>query len=102
MYFGRKKSMRLRLQAWFRLRSEAFDGRIRRRLGEAANDNGAARARRAMQPNAMGNYLILLTVMLGIALFYWLAISFVDWNRLLTCLSYGKRNCVPAIELNRQ
>lgn len=83
--------MRLSLQAWFR-----------RRLGAAANDNGAARIGRAVQPSAMRDYLVLLAVMIGVVLFYWLAVSFLDWDRLLTCLSYGKRNCVPPIELNRQ
>ena len=47
-----------------------------------------------------GSYLGLLAVVAGIALVYWLATVFVDWNKTQECVGYGKRNCGSNIELH--
>ncbi|HYB11624.1 MAG TPA: hypothetical protein VEJ16_18350 [Alphaproteobacteria bacterium] len=47
-----------------------------------------------------GSYLGLLAAIAGIALVYWLATVFVDWNKTQECVGYGKRNCGPNIELH--
>lgn len=46
------------------------------------------------------NYLILVAVIAAIALLYWLATAFVDWDKTQTCVGFGKRDCTPRIELN--
>ena len=45
-------------------------------------------------------YLGLFAVIAGIALAYWLATTFVVWNKTQECVGYGKRNCGPRIELH--
>lgn len=47
-----------------------------------------------------GNYLALVAVIAAIALLYWLASAFFDWDKTQTCVGYGKRDCSPRIELN--
>lgn len=47
-------------------------------------------------------YLALLAVVGAIALLYWLASAFFDWNKTQTCVGFGKRNCTPVIQLQNQ
>jgi hypothetical protein len=47
-----------------------------------------------------GNYLALVAVIVAIALLYWLASAFFDWDKTQTCVGFSKRNCSPRIELN--
>ncbi|HUC61084.1 MAG TPA: hypothetical protein VMF53_03940 [Alphaproteobacteria bacterium] len=75
---------------------------VRRTPVRAANDNGPVRApaRRPAMPSAVRDYLVLLAVFAGVALAYWLAVSFLEWNDLITCVTMGKRGCLPPIELH--
>lgn len=43
------------------------------------------------------SWLVLAAVIGGIALFVWLFLAFLDWNKLQTCLSEGRRNCAERI-----
>lgn len=70
------------------------------RSAEAANDNDAAGRAWALRFDRDGSYRILIAVLVGVALVYWLAVRFVDWDRIQTCVTMGKRNCVPPLELN--
>ncbi len=45
------------------------------------------------------SYLVLIAVIAGVALLWWLANLFYDWNKTQACVGYGKRNCAPRIEL---
>jgi len=55
------------------------------------------------QRGGRGNsYIGLFAVIAGIALAYWLATTFVDWNKTQECVGYGKRNCEPRIELHNE
>lgn len=67
---------------------------------EAANDNDPAGRIWAPRFDRDGSYRILIAVLAGVALVYWLAVRFVDWDRVQTCVTMGKRNCVPPLELN--
>ena len=67
---------------------------------EAANDNDPAGRAWAPRFDRDGSYRILIAVLVGVALVYWLAVRFVDWDRIQTCVTMGKRNCVPPLELN--
>lgn len=82
---------RIQLRAWLRHRSAA-----------AANDNDPWARDPGAPPSRLFDYLVLVAVITGVALFYWLAILFVDWDRIQTCVTMGKRTCNPIIELNRQ
>jgi hypothetical protein len=68
----------------------------------AANDNGRAPAppETSAVPSVLRDYLVLLAVCAGVALAYWLAVSFLEWNDLFTCVTMGKRGCLPPIELH--
>ncbi|HLI11258.1 MAG TPA: hypothetical protein VKY65_06620 [Alphaproteobacteria bacterium] len=46
-----------------------------------------------------GSPLTILAVIAGVALLYWLATSFVEWNKVQSCVGYGGRNCAPRIDL---
>ncbi|HXQ67112.1 MAG TPA: hypothetical protein VN980_11100 [Alphaproteobacteria bacterium] len=48
------------------------------------------------------SYLAIIAVIVGIGLLYWLASAFIDWNKTQECVGYGKRDCAPRIELNKQ
>ena len=48
------------------------------------------------------SYLAIIAVIVGIGLLYWLASAFIDWNKTQECVGYGKRDCAPSIELNKQ
>jgi hypothetical protein len=72
----------------------------RERSVEAANDNDPAGRTLVRRLDRDGSYRILLAVLVGVALVYWLAVRFVDWDRVQTCVTMGKRNCIPPIELN--
>jgi hypothetical protein len=76
--------------------------RLPHRPVEAANDNSFAPSRRDGAPGGIRDYLVLLGVIVGVALFYWLAVLFVDWDRVQTCVTMGKRTCVPPIELDQR
>jgi hypothetical protein len=41
------------------------------------------------------NWLVLVAVIGGVALFVWLFLAFLDWNKLQTCLSEGRHDCAP-------
>jgi hypothetical protein len=41
------------------------------------------------------NWLVLAGVIGGVALFVWLFLAFLDWNKLQTCLSEGRHDCAP-------
>ncbi|HLI11257.1 MAG TPA: hypothetical protein VKY65_06615 [Alphaproteobacteria bacterium] len=71
------------------------------RVPAAANDN---EPRHRFEPPGplLRSYLILLLVGVGVALFYWLATAFVDWDRVQSCVTLGHRNCVPSIPLDQQ
>lgn len=73
---------------------------LRQRSVEAANDNDPASRTLVRRLDRDGSYRILLAVLAGVALVYWLAVRFVDWDRVQTCVTMGKRNCIPPIELN--
>ena len=73
---------------------------LRRTSRVAANDNDAAGRAWVPRLDRDGSYRILIAVMVGVALVYWLAVRFVDWDRIQTCVTMGKRNCVPPLELN--
>lgn len=73
---------------------------LRQRSVEAANDNDPAGRTLVRRLDRDGSYRILLAVLVGVALVYWLAVRFVDWDRVQTCVTMGKRNCIPPIELN--
>ena len=50
---------------------------------------------------AQGNpILVLLAVLAGILLLYWLTTEFMDWNKTQACVSYGGHNCSPRIPLD--
>jgi hypothetical protein len=68
----------------------------------AANDNGhiPAPPKTSAVPSVLRDYLVLLAVFAGVALAYWLAVSFLEWNDLFTCVTMGKRGCLPPIELH--
>jgi hypothetical protein len=68
----------------------------------AANDNGRMPARPypPAMPGVVRDYLVLLAVFVGVALAYWLAVSFLEWNDLITCVTMGKRGCIPPIDLH--
>lgn len=72
----------------------------RQRSIEAANDNDPAGRVWPSRFDREGSYRILIAVLAGVALVYWLAVRFVDWDRIQTCVTMGKRNCVPPLELN--
>jgi len=74
----------------------------RRLLAAPANDNDPIESGRGPRGSILREYLMLLVVLIGVALFYWLSVQFSDWDRIQTCVTMGKRNCVPPIELNRQ
>jgi hypothetical protein len=68
----------------------------------ASNDNSPVLPRPDPRSGGRTDYLILAAVIVGVALFYWLAILFVDWDRVQTCVTMGLRTCNPTIELNGQ
>ena len=76
--------------------------RGRRPLAAPANDNVAMGGELGPRASILREYLLLLLVLLGVGLFYWLSVQFTDWDRIQTCVTMGKRNCTPPIELNRQ
>src|SRR6516225_5534504 len=73
---------------------------LRRTSIVAANDNDAVGRAWVPRLDRDGSYRILIAVLVGVALVYWLAVRFVDWDRIQTCVTMGKRNCVPPLELN--
>ena len=50
-------------------------------------------------PPGRRGYLVLLAVLVGVGLLYWLATVFADWNKVQTCVSYGGRNCAPRVDI---
>ena len=74
----------------------------RRVLAAPANDNDPVGSGQGPRSSILREYLMLLVVLVGVALFYWLSVQFTDWDRIQTCVTMGKRNCTPRIELNRQ
>ena len=76
--------------------------RGRRVTAAAANDNDPLESGRGPRSSILREYLMLLIVLIGVALFYWLSVLFSDWDKIQTCVTMGKRNCTPPIELNRQ
>ena len=74
----------------------------RRLLAAPANDNDPLAGGQGPRGSMLREYLMLAAVLLGVALFYWLSVQFTDWDRIQTCVTMGKRNCTPPIELNRQ
>ena len=83
------RKVKIELSAW-----------LSRRPTVASNDNNRVSPRPDPRPGGRGDYLILAAVIVGVALFYWLAILFVDWDRVLTCVTMGLRTCNPIIQLN--
>ena len=67
---------------------------------ERRDDDHASRDRDDRRGSQGNPYLGLFAVIAGIALAYWLATTFVDWNKTQECVGYGKRNCGPRIELH--
>jgi hypothetical protein len=47
------------------------------------------------------SYVVLIAVVLGVGLFYWLASTFFEWNKVQICVGYGRRNCTPAIQIDK-
>ena len=45
------------------------------------------------QPEHPMNWLVLAAVISGVALFVWLLLAFLDWNKLQTCITEGRRHC---------
>jgi hypothetical protein len=45
------------------------------------------------QSEGQMNWLVLVAVIGGIGLFVWLFLAFLDWNKLQTCVSEGRRDC---------
>lgn len=45
------------------------------------------------QPERQMNWLVLAAVVGGVALFVWLLLAFLDWNKLQTCITEGRRHC---------
>jgi hypothetical protein len=43
------------------------------------------------------NWLALAAVVGGIGLLIWLTLAFLDWNKLQTCVSEGRRNCAERV-----
>lgn len=89
------------------------DGQIQPfREGMVANDNRPPASRRGdneatgtqagrTPPSpGMRNLVTLVIVLAGIGMLYWLVTSFMDWNKMQTCLSYGGHNCTPTTQLN--
>ena len=54
------------------------------------------------EPHGSSSYLVIVAVVAGVALLYWLATTFYDWDKTQACVGYGKRNCGERIELNHQ
>jgi hypothetical protein len=75
--------------------------RGRRVPAAPANDNDSRASGQGPRSAILREYLMLLIVLVGVALFYWLSVQFTDWDRIQTCVTMGKRNCTPRIELNR-
>ena len=63
---------------------------------------GAGREGAEPEPEGGSSPLIILAVVIGVGLLYWLGTSFVDWNKTQACATVGKRDCGPAIELNQK
>jgi hypothetical protein len=61
----------------------------------AANGAGAGPAKTQGNP-----ILILLAVLVGTFLLYWLTTEFMDWNKTQACVSYGGHNCSPRVPLD--
>jgi hypothetical protein len=89
------------------------DGQIQPfREGMVANDNRPPASRRGESETTgtkagrtppspgMRNLVTLVIVLAGIGMLYWLVTSFMDWNKMQTCLSYGGHNCTPTTQLN--
>ncbi len=74
----------------------------RRALVPPANDNDARAGEQGPRGSILREYAVLLAVLVGVALFYWLSVRFAEWDKIQTCVTMGKRNCTPPIELNRQ
>jgi hypothetical protein len=83
--------VKIELRAW-----------LSQRPSEASNDNSPVSREPDPRAGRRADYLILAAVIVGVALFYWLAILFVDWDRVQTCVTMGLRTCNTIIELNRQ
>ena len=75
---------------------------LRPRPTGAANDNSPLPQEVSPLSRRRIDYVILAVVIVGVALFYWLAILFVDWDRVQTCVTMGLRTCNPIIELDKQ
>jgi len=54
------------------------------------------------EPEGGSSLLVIVAVIAGVGLLYWLTTTFLDWNSSQECAAAGKRNCAPQIELNRQ
>jgi hypothetical protein len=74
--------------------------KARRKLLAAANDNDPSLRHLGPRRALRRNYLVLFATFVGVALVYWLAILFVDWDRIQSCTFMGKRNCIPPLELD--
>ena len=79
-----------------------MQSRGRRPLAVPANDNDPMGGGAGPRSSLLREYFLLFLVLVGVALFYWLSVRFSDWDRIQTCVTMGKRNCTPPIELNRQ
>lgn len=79
-----------------------FRMRTRRFVMPSANDNDPERVDRGPRASILRQYLMLLAVLVGVGLFYWLSVLFIDWDKIQACVTMGKRTCIPPIELNRQ
>jgi hypothetical protein len=76
--------------------------RARHFVAMPANDNDPSEVGPGPHASVAREYLILLVVLLGVGLFYWLSVLFFEWDKIQTCVTMGKRTCDPRIELNLQ
>jgi hypothetical protein len=66
-----------------------------------AKASPAAKESSGRPAQGQGNpILILLAVLAGIFLLYWLTTEFMDWNKTQACVSYGGHNCSPRVPLD--
>lgn len=53
-------------------------------------------------PEGGSSLFVIVAVVAGIGLLYWLTTTFLDWNSAQECAAAGKHNCAPQIELDKQ
>ena len=54
------------------------------------------------EPEGGNSLLVIVAVVAGVGLLYWLTTTFLDWNKSQECATAGMRDCAPQLELNRQ